>query len=345
MNATFKTDDKWADLGRELGFAHAVMSIDRKANSRPDKLAAALTTCLKDFAEKSGHPELVNVPRVGVGHSAGGMVIGVLIRDPGTTLTTCIDCSWVTDPTKLEGEAKKVPMLFSMGAIPDGFKMLPAIDQHYVPARKEGLPWGMGVQWGCAHDFANAGTLMIPWIKAIARIRLDPTADPTKGPVPLRPVKLEDGWLGDRASTDGTFATIAAWADYKGDRAVATWFPDRATAEVWRAWQSNKSPVILEASTADGLAKFPPFDPKKSRDLQVPTGMAVKLSVSVKAHTPVSKVAFYSGDILIGEAAAAPWEATWEKAAPGCHSVYVRWIGVDDKPGVSNPALVRVRSR
>jgi len=343
MNAAFKPDDKWADLCRELGFAHVVTSINPKATSRPDKLAAALTTCLKDFAAKSGHPELVNVPRVGVGHSAGGMVIGVLIRDPSTTLTTCIDCSWVFDPTKLDADAKQVPMLFSMGAIPDGFKMLPAIEQHFVPARKEGLPWGMGVQWGCGHTFANAGTLMFPWIKAVVRIRLDPAGDPTKGPVKLLPVKIEDGWLGDRASTDGTFATVAAWADYKGDRASAAWFPDRATAEVWRAWQTNKSPVILEASTADGTAKLPAFDPKKSRDLQVPAGIGAKLSVSVKPGTPVSKVEFFSGDQVIGVATAAPWEFSWEKPTPGCHAVYARWTGADGKPGVSNPSLFRVR--
>lgn len=46
-----------------------------------------------------------------------------------------------------------------------------------------------------------------------------------------------------------------------------------------------------------------------------------------------------------GEAAAAPWEFTWEKLNPGVHPVYARWIGGDDKPGVTNPALFRVRSR
>jgi len=343
MNTAFKTDDRWAALGQELGFAHVVMSIDRKANNRPDKLAAALGQCLKEFGAKSGHPELVGAPRVGVGHSAGGMVISVLIRDPATTLTTCVDCSWVTDPTKLDANAKGVPMLFSMGAIPDGFKMLPAIEQHFVPARKEGLPWGMGVQWDCAHDFGNAATLMIPWIKAVVRLRLDPAADASK-PVALRPIKLEDGWLGDRTSTDGTFAAIAAWADYKGDRAAASWFPDRATASVWRAWQTKKSPVVLEAAAADGSAKIPAFNPKKSRDLSLAVGTDIKLSVSAKPETRIRKVTYFAGDQPIAEAAAAPWEALWKNAPPGCHPVYAQWVDSDDKPGVSNPALVRVGS-
>jgi len=100
-----------------------------------------------------------------------------------------------------------------MGSIPDGFKMLLTIDQFYVPARKDGLPWGLGVQWGCAHNWGNAGTLQVAWIKAIAAARIDPASDPTTGPVKLKPIVLEDGWLGDRTSTKGTFATIAPWAD------------------------------------------------------------------------------------------------------------------------------------
>jgi hypothetical protein len=345
MNAQFKTDDRWAELCRELGFAHVVMSIDRKANNRPDKLAAGLAASLKEFAEKSGHPELVHAPRVGTGHSAGGMVTAVLIRDPAATLTTCVDCSWVTDPAKLDAAAKGVPLLFTMGAVPDGFKMLPAIDQFYVPARREGLPWGLGVQHGCAHDWGNAAALQVPWIKAVVRTRLDPAADPTNGPVKLRPVVAEDGWLGDRSTAAGTFATVAAWGDYKGDRAAAAWFPDRATAEVWRAWSSKNSPVTLEAATADGAATLAPFDPKKSRDLKVPAGVGVKLSASVKPGTAVKKVAYYAGDALIGEATDAPFEVTWAKPPAGCHAVWVRWVGADDTPGAANPALLLVRGR
>ncbi|MBA4187141.1 MAG: hypothetical protein C0467_03900 [Planctomycetaceae bacterium] len=345
MNAQFKTDDRWADLGRELGFAHVVMSIDRKANNRPTKLTAALAESLKEFAAKSGHPELVHAPRVGTGHSAGGMVTDVLIRDPALTLTTCVDCSWVLDPAKLDAEGKKVPLLFTMGAIPDAFKMLPAIEQFYVPARKDSLAWGLGLQHGCAHDWGNAAALQVPWMKAIVAIRLDPAADPTKGPVKLKPVVLEDGWLGDREATNGTYATIASWADYKGDRATAAWLPDRTTAEVWRAWQSKNSPITLEAATADGSAKLIPFDPKKSRDLKVPAATAVKLSVSVKPGITVKKVAYFAGEKLIGEATAAPWEFTWDKPLIGCHVVYARWTNTDDQPGVSNPSLFLVRAK
>jgi hypothetical protein len=329
MNAQFKTDDRWAELGREIGFAHVVMSIDRKATNRPNRLAAALEESLKDFATKSGRPELVYAPRVGTGHSAGGMVTEVLIRDPA----------------KLDGEGRKVPLLFSMGEIPDGFKMLPAIDEFYVPARKQGLPWGLGVQHGCAHDWGNAAALQVPWIKAIVRLRLDADADPTNGPVQLKPVVLEEGWLGDRATTNGAYPTVAAWADYKGDKAAASWFPDRATAEVWRAWSAKNVPVTLEAVTTNHSAKLPELDARKSRDLNVPAGVGVTLSVSVKPGATVKKVAYYAGDKLLGEVAAAPWNFEWTKPPSGCHVVHARWMGADDQPGASNPSLFVIRAK
>lgn len=345
MNAQFKTDDRWADLCRELHFAHVVMSIDRKANNRPDKLARALEESLKDFAEKSKHPELVHAPCVGTGHSAGGMVTQVLIRHPTKTLTTCVDCSWVYDPAKLDAEGKKVPLLFTMGAIPDDFKMLPAIEQYYLPARKEGLPWGLGLQHGCAHDWGNAGTLQVAWIKAIVRLRLPTDADPSQGPVTLKPIKLEEGYLGDRNTTEGNFATVASWADYKGEKEKAVWFPDKATAEVWRAWSANKSPVQLEASLADRSQKLAAFEPKKSRDFRVPAEQGVKLSVLIQPATKLKKVTYYVGDLALAEVKEAPWNFDWNKPLLGCHAVYARYLTTEGQEGVTNPALFRVLAK
>ena len=158
-------------------------------------------------------------------------------------------------------------------------------------------------------------------------------------------MKPEDGWLGDRSTVDGNYATIAAWAEYKGDRSAAAWFPDRAVAHVWRAWESKDAPVTLDAATADGAKKLPPWGPKVARDLMVDPGTDLVLSASVKPGTTVSKVAFYNVDARIGDAAVdgSGWRFTWKGPAPGFHVVYARWETADGKPGVGNPALVIVR--
>lgn len=348
-NYSLKSDDRWAELCRQHHFAHVAMNIPnvQKATNRGKALTNALEQGLAEFASKSGRPELTRLPMVGTGHSAGGLVTGVVLKTPERTLTNTIDCGWVMDPEKLSPEAAAVPALFTMGAVPDAFKMLPSIEQYFEPARRKGSPWAVGVQWGCAHDFGNSATLQIAWIDAIIRARMpaEATASPDV-PAKLRDLKLDDGWLGDRATIDSNFATISSFADYKADRSVAAWFPNRSVASVWRAWESKDSPVTLDAATADGAAKLPAWAPKASRDLQVDPGVDVALSATMKPGVSVKSITFYDGDQVLGRAPADDaLRFTWKAPPAGCHFVYAQWETADGKPGVCNPALIIVRTK
>lgn len=341
-NYKLKDSDRWAELCHQLQFAHVAMNIAnvQKATNRGARLTKALTLGLKEFAEKSQHPELVNLPLAGTGHSAGGLVTGVLLQHPEKTLTNCIDCGWVMDPSKYTDEANRVPALFTIGAIPDAFKMLPSIEANFEPARKKGYPWGLGVQWGCAHDFGNSATLFVSWMQVIAELRL-PKESSADGITKLRDLKEDDGWLGDRATTDGTFAIIAPFAEYKGDKQKAAWFPNKSVATIWRAYQTKESPVMLRAAAGD--AKLADFSPKKSFDLMVNPGLDVVLSVAVKDGFSIKKVTFHEGDRLLGETTPGG-EFKWTAPAKGCHPVYAQWETADGKTGVSNPALITVRA-
>lgn len=337
--------DRWAESGRSIGFGHLALNIDLKSTNRPAKLRKALDESLKEFAEKTGHKELLHVPLAGAGHSAGGMVSAILLKSPERTLTLCLDCAWIADPTKLKPEDKSVPTLFTLGAIPDAFEMLPGIEKHFEPARKDGWPWCLGLKWGCAHDWGNAATICIPWTEAIAAARIPADADPTAGPVKLKELKLENGWLGDRATTDGKWAIIAPYAAFKGDKAKAVWLPNRSVAYVWRAMESRNPPVAVEAMTADGKTKLPPAGPKAGRDMIVTADVELTLSASVKGGTAIGKVQFFDGDQLIGEATQAPWQITWKQPASGSHPIMAVWESPDGKHGVSNPALILVRQQ
>jgi len=113
---------------------------------------------------------LPHVPLAGTGFSAGGMVTRVLEAWPERMLTNGISCSWVRDADEM-GEAAAIPELFIIGAKPDAFKMLPAIEEHFEPALAQRRPWSLGLQHECQHDWANSGTLIVPWMQAIARMR------------------------------------------------------------------------------------------------------------------------------------------------------------------------------
>jgi hypothetical protein len=172
-NYKLKPNDRWAEWGRVIGFGHLSLDIDRKANNRPGKLRAAMDQALPVFAKESGHAELPAVPLVGAGHSAGGWVTQILLKTPERAIAAAIDCAWVVDATKLNTADKSVPMLFTMGAIPDAFKMLPDITNKFVPARMDNWPWALGVQHGCAHAHGPAvvenGVLKIAELPTRAR--------------------------------------------------------------------------------------------------------------------------------------------------------------------------------
>jgi hypothetical protein len=58
----------------------------------------------------------------------------------------------------------------------------------------------------------------------------------------LKPVALEDGWLGaayDVAKGGQQSLAIAPYRAFQGDRSTATWLPDEGFAEVWRLYEET----------------------------------------------------------------------------------------------------------
>jgi hypothetical protein len=265
------------------------------------------------------------------------MAVNVLETDPGRMLTNAISCSWVRDSAVM-GEAAAVPELFIIGAVPDGFKMLPAIEKFYEPAIAQGRPWALGLQHGCKHDWANSGTLGVAWIQAIAKLRYPKTVD-VSAPIPLNPVVFEKGWRGDRTTIHGTMANVAPASEFRGDAKSATWLPDRATAFVWRAWQVKDSPVDLTAKTIDESKALSAFHPKKSFGMTVEPGTQLVFGVAPEKQTRLSRVQFYHGDTLIGDVTSAPWETKWTPSEIGCFAFWAQY-STEEATAVTNPALI-----
>ncbi len=341
-NYKLKPGDRWEELGRSMHFAHVAMNMNLKRTNRPKILRGALDAALAEFAEKSGHRELVHAPFIGTGHSAGGMVAAVLSTTPERTITYCLSCSWVVDAAKVGPEAARVPALFTIGSVPDAFKMLPAIPEKFDPARKQDAPWAVALMWGVGHDFGNSATLFIPWMQAITALRL-PAEASADAPPKLREVKVEEGWLGDRASWESNLATVVPRAEYKGDKAAAVWLPNRAVAFVWRALMSKDPPAVLEAATGDGKTKLAPAKSKAERDMIIDSGQNVTLSLTASAGFEPKRVQYFDGDKLLGEASQSPWTFEWKAPGPSPHAVFAQWEDATRKPGVTNPALVIVR--
>jgi hypothetical protein len=336
-----RADDRWAEMCRTMGWAHLALSVE--GNQRVQRLSEGIDLALKVFADQSGHTELLNLPITCVGHSAGGQGMLALLSYPKRLLTDCISCGWISSAGKL-GPCAEVPYLCVLGAIPDDFKMLPDVEANFLPARAAGLPWGLALQWGCAHDFGNCSALFVPWIQGVNAFRVPASWDPLSGPVPLKPMKESDGWLGDRASVEGNFATVTSFAEYHGDKALASWFPSRASALVWRAFVSKDSPLILEAAASDASTSLPPLKPNGERGMMVNPGrdvtLRVRFSKPMDRPMAIQQIEYFDGDVSLGTTKAEPWNLEWKNPPQGAHPVYAVWTMADGSQGTTSPALI-----
>ena len=145
-----------------------------------------------------------------------------------------------------EPQARKVPGLYVMGKL----DTTPAdIRAHFERARASGS--GRAWVWlpGQGHSPKGgsrpsslkawrawvANDVVLPWIEAMLKLRMPDGADPKKGPVKLRDVDLEKGWLGNVKTNE-----IAPYGEYKGDKSKASWFPNADVAKAWKEFETRK---------------------------------------------------------------------------------------------------------
>lgn len=312
----------WAETVRPLGFGHVGLMIkDLKRNNRPRIIHAALEKALAEWAVSEKHPELTKIPLMFSGMSKGGGWSSELaMKMPARTICYANVCGWVTKhQSAVDAGGVDVPAIFVIGGVPDGFKMLDAIPAQYDPARKADAPWTLALQWGVAHDYANANTVVLPFLQSVARSRIAEDGS-------LKAVDVKAGWLGDRSAWDTRVATIAPYAEYKGDRSHAVWLPDAYVAHAWRAFVS-KDPAVKVV--ADGLPE------SGKRTMVVAVGTTIEFKSQVRENTPANDIRFHDGD--------RPIEAKWAADHPGAHSIYASFVDADGTTRFSNPVLIVVK--
>lgn len=326
----------WSESCRHWSMAHMGVMLENvdKRNNRPTTIKKVIDAALKEFAAKSGHPELATTPFLFGGMSKGGGWSAEIGQDLGPrTIAFNNVCGWVGKPEK----DLSMPAAIIIGGTPDGFKMLDAISTQYEPARKKGANWCLALQWGNAHNYGNANALSVPFFDAVIAARL--------GNGPLKDMPLDQCWLGDRTTWESNRAAIASHVDYTGDRQAASWLPNRYVAHVWRSFVSKDPPVQLNVATIDGRIAAPRFKATEKRSVIVPFDALLNLRPDFASGTQVREVAFYDGDIRLGQSSEAPFTFTWRDLPAGPRSVYAEYTLADGTVGVSNPVLVLVRRK
>lgn len=235
----------------------------------------ALDKALADLAAKSGHPELAGVPLLTVGHSTGGIfcrnvaywkperVIGVLhvmsgnlqdhIPDPSRTLAGVPFLA-------INGEFEEFGPAGGdlKGGLRSEYSLDPAdktkhnqtqwiiVRQQLLDRRRRNPENLMGLIVHRGHGHTSwdddMTALAAQFIRSAAEARLPKggAGEPEgKGGVACRTLRAADGWLEDADIKDPHFPA-APYNEYRGDKSLAFWYPDKAMAEaVWKYHQGN----------------------------------------------------------------------------------------------------------
>ena len=142
--------------------------------------------------------------------------------------------------------AARVPGLVIFGE-EDDFLARPSRDENLavVPAlrKKHDAVWNMVVEPKTGHGPGEkTWPLVFSFLRHTFHARVPATGDARKGPVPLTPLSVENGWLGrnwDLSKGGYQELPIAAYADFAGDRSAASWLVNAAYAADWQAFQRD----------------------------------------------------------------------------------------------------------
>lgn len=201
---------------------------------------------LQAFAGRTGHPELQHAPLFLYGHSNGTgfaavfpsylpeRVWGWVSMRPGITFQV------------YQPRAAQVPALVIFGE-DDPFLARPSREENLsvVPVlrKKHGALWNFAVEPKTGHGPGEkTWPLVFSFLRHTFAARVPAGADPRQGPVRLVPLTQEGGHLGQNWDpAKGGYQTLgtAAFSEFDGDRATASWLVNAEYAADWRSFQRD----------------------------------------------------------------------------------------------------------
>jgi hypothetical protein len=203
---------------------------------------------VRQFGEKSGHPELQHAPLFLYGHSNGtgfsaiftsyvpDRVWGWVSMRPGTTFQV------------YQPGAAKVPGLVIFGE-DDPFLSRPSQDQNLAVVsalrKNHHALWSIAVEPKTGHGPGEkTWPLVFSFLRHTFTARVPTDADARKGPVKLLAPAHESGHLGQNWQTKpGGYQKLitAPFAEFPGDKSTASWLLNADYAADWQQFQSSGS--------------------------------------------------------------------------------------------------------
>lgn len=213
--------------------------------------------CLKDFAEKAKHPELVEVPWCLWGHSGGGFWASIMQALHPERIVAIWCRSGTAFASWAKGEIAKpmipptaygIPVILNPGAKEKGDKRFDGAwtgsMKMFEAYRGQGALIGFAPDPRTSHECGDSRYLAIPYFDACLKLRLPQSGNK------LQPIDAKTGYL---APVLGEKAVPLA--DFQGDRQQAVWLPSEGVATAWAQY-------VKTGATEDTTPPPAPFNVK-----------------------------------------------------------------------------------
>lgn len=214
----------------------------------------ALLKMLDDFAQVSGYSEITYAPIIATGHSAHGQFSWQAANwNPDRTLAVI---AIKTVPLPRTFNFKNIPVLYMVGETTewpqynDGRQgdrdfYWPVVRSSAIALRKKDVNNLVGVvtdPGGGHFDWStHLAEFLSLYIKKACEYRLSREISPN-GPVSLKPILPQTGWLTDNGGMNPDKYSPAPYSAYKGDKDSAYWFFDKETANAAARFEGDRQP-------------------------------------------------------------------------------------------------------
>ncbi|MCX6966671.1 MAG: formylglycine-generating enzyme family protein, partial [Verrucomicrobia bacterium] len=189
------------------------------------------------------------------GNALAARTIAVIAYSPATNLPNPLDAS--------------VPVLINMGGLDLKFGNPIHLDKLILAARAQGAPWLGLFQAKVPHNGHGDPAFVMDWTRWVVQWRV-PETIPADAPVQLKPLAIEEGWLGrmgfnsdlNDPHPEGPDA-VGVRAFSQGRAGTSYWLPNESLAWAWKEYclrpdvrfvnGMGEEPVLRNASFVNSI--------------------------------------------------------------------------------------------
>ena len=291
---------------------------------------ALLLRYLDDVGKASGHPELSTVPIVGWLGQAGPRYCSDLLKVAPERVIAWAD-GFPSIIRKHPEMTRQVPFAYAWevnqkGKVKETGNRVPHRNN---PPVFDDLS-SAATTYSFKHGIYSKYFFFMSFLDRCIKLRMPDKTPPPGKPVKLKPVRREDGWVGDFMPIGEWNPIAPAGSEEAKSFAHPAWFPDAYAAHMWRAYHTGtidpKKPY-LDALSIQMVEPFVPYSrtvrgPRAGAGYGAPLSPKEAVTFAVDVTVDCKRVEYYDGDQKLGEVSKAPWKLEGVRLQTGLRAIY-----------------------